>query len=132
MTTETSDRLAQGYGVAARLFGNSPVIPQFETPEEIAEDWTQFSISTVLGDVWSRPELELSERAAIAIAALTSLNRPAQLRAYILGALSLGVTREHICEVIFQMAAYAGFPAAIDAFVVAKAVFDEVDAARAG
>ncbi|WP_019873032.1 carboxymuconolactone decarboxylase family protein [Sporichthya polymorpha] len=131
MTTDTPDRLAQGYGVAARLFGNSPVIPQFETPGEVAEDWTQFSISTVLGEVWSRPELELPERAAIAIAALTALNRPAQLRAYILGALSLGVSREHICEVIFQIAVYAGFPAAIDAFSVAKAVFDEVDAARA-
>lgn len=131
MTTDVPDRLAQGYGVAGRLFGNSPVIPQFETPDEVVEDWTRFSIATVLGDIWSRPQLELSERAGIAIAALTALNRPAQLRAYILGALSLGVSREHICEVIFQMAAYAGFPAAIDAFGVAKTVFDEVDAARA-
>lgn len=132
MTTNVDDRLSQGFETAAKLFANSPVMPRFEAPDEIAEDWTTFSVSTMLGDIWSRPQLDLPDRAMIAIAGLTALNRPGPLRAYILGALSLGISRAQVCEVIFQMAGYAGIPAAIDAFAVAKAAFAEVDEANSG
>jgi 4-carboxymuconolactone decarboxylase len=41
------------------------------------------------------------------------------------GALNVGCTREEIVEVIIPMAVYAGFPAALNAMFVAKAVFRE-------
>ena len=39
-----------------------------------------------------------------------------------------GCTRQEITELIMQMAIYAGFPAAVNAMLVAKDLFNELDA----
>jgi 4-carboxymuconolactone decarboxylase len=51
-----------------------------------------------------------------------------QLRSHIHGALNVGCRRPEILEVIIQLAVYAGFPAALNAAVTARAVFAERDA----
>jgi 4-carboxymuconolactone decarboxylase len=130
MADEIDERLARGMATALELFkpgGAGP--PSFTYPKEIAADWNQLSISTVMGDIWGRPTLEKKQRAMITIAVLTALNKPEQLRAYIAGGLNLGLTREEICEVIMHIAVYAGFPTAIQGFAVASEVFDQVDEA---
>ncbi len=128
MANEIDERFARGMATAMELFPpGSSGPPSFQYPEEIAADWNQFSLSTVLGDVWGRPGLEKKERAMVTIGVLTALNKPEQLRSYITGGLNLGLSREQICEVILQIAVYAGFPTAIQGFAVARAVFDELD-----
>jgi len=130
MADASDERLAKGWATAAKLFPpGSPGSPSFQYPKEIQEDWGRFSVSTALGDVWSRPGLDLKQRSMISIAALTALGRSDQLRAYITAGLNLGLTRKEVCEVIFQMAVYAGFPAAIQAFGVANEVFDQFERA---
>jgi len=125
---ESEDRLARAMATAVKLFtGSAGSAPRFEYPKEIAEDWNQFSMSTVLGDVWGRPTLEMKHRAMITIAVLTALNKPEQLRAYITGGLNLGLTREEVCEIILHISVYAGFPTAIQGFAVANEVFDAID-----
>jgi 4-carboxymuconolactone decarboxylase len=54
------------------------------------------------------------------------LNRPHELRAHIRGALTNGVTKEEIREVFMQLTIYAGVPAGVDAFRIAKEVFAEM------
>ncbi len=126
------ERFVRGMEVAAKLFPpGSPSAPAFKYPPEIVEDWSKLSLSTVFGDVWSRPGLELRDRSIINIAALTVLNKPEQLRAYIPGGLNVGLTREEVCEVILQMAVYAGFPTAIEGFRIATEVFEKFDEASA-
>ena len=117
----TDDRFQQGLQTAAELFPpkeDAPPAARFAYPPEIADDWNAFSISTVMGDVWSRPGLAKSNRAMCTIAALTVMDKPEQLKAYITAALNLGVTRTEVCEVIMQMAVYGGFPAAIQRKVI--------------
>jgi 4-carboxymuconolactone decarboxylase len=129
MADEIDPRLARGMTTAMKLFkpGSSPP-PSFQYPKEIAEAWNQFSISTVMGDVWGREAIEPKQRAMITIGLLTALDKPEQLRAYIAGGLNLGLTREEVCETIMHVSVYAGFPAAIQGFAVASEVFDRLDA----
>ena len=130
MAHQPDDRFTRAMEPLRTLFPPDAVSPpQFRYPPEIERDWSVFSISTVLGDVWSRPGLEMKHRSMISIAALTALDKPAQLKAYIIGALNVGLTRSEVCEVIFQMAVYAGFPAAILGFAVANEVFADIDRA---
>ncbi len=49
---------------------------------------------------------------------------------HIKGALTNGVTREEIREILLQVAIYCGVPAAVDAFRTAREVLTEID--RAG
>jgi len=125
----TDPRFAKGMGTAIKLFTpaegkQSPRPPSFAYPKEIAEHWNQFSISTVMGDVWGREGLDPKQRAMITIAVLTALDKPEQLRSYVTAALNLGLAREEICETIFQVSVYAGFPSAIQGLGIAKEVFD--------
>lgn len=126
-----NERMERAIASATELFKpGAPVsAPSFEYPPEIADDWRQFSMSTVMGDVWGRPGLAKKQRALITIALLTALDKPQQLRAYVTAGLNLGLTREEICETIMHVSVYAGFPAAIQGLGVAKEVFSAFDAA---
>lgn len=129
MTGEPDDRFARGIATAMDLFSGSPTLPRFPVPDEIDADWNGFSVSTVMGDVWSRPGLDAKHRSMITIALLTATHKPEQLKAYVSIGLNQGLTRSQICEVILHTSVYAGFPAAIEGFRIASKVFGEYDAA---
>jgi 4-carboxymuconolactone decarboxylase len=92
---------------------------------DIAPDFARHVVEFAFGDIYARPGLDLKSRQIATVAALTALGAPARLRAHIHGALAVGCSREEIVEVIMQMAVYAGFPAALNAFAVAKDAFAE-------
>ena len=77
------------------------------------------------GAVWGREGLTRQTRSMLNIAMLSVMNRPHELRGHLRGALHNGVTPDEIREVLLQVAVYAGFPAAIDSFRVARDVLNE-------
>jgi 4-carboxymuconolactone decarboxylase len=84
------------------------------------------------GDIWRRPGLDRRGRSILNIGMLTALNRPAELKLHLRGALRNGVTREEIRECLLQSAVYCGAPAALDAFRIAREMFAEMEAERSG
>ncbi|OYN82725.1 carboxymuconolactone decarboxylase family protein [Mycolicibacterium sphagni] len=80
------------------------------------------------GAVWGREELPLKIRSMLNLAMISVLNRPHELKTHVRGALTNGVTRDEIREVLLQVAIYGGAPAAVDAFRVAREAFAELDA----
>jgi len=92
--------------------------------QDVAPDFSKLMIELTFGDIFSRPGLDLMRREIAVIASLMTLGHATpQLRIHIQCALNVGVAREEIVEVIMQTAVYAGFPAALNAFAVAKEVF---------
>ncbi|MDI1284960.1 MAG: carboxymuconolactone decarboxylase family protein [Reyranella sp.] len=79
----------------------------------------------VYGDVWERPGLSKRDRSLITCAALVAMNRTEQLRGHVARAIDNGVTKDEIVEVITHMAFYSGWPTAMSAAGVAKAVLEE-------
>lgn len=79
------------------------------------------------GAVWGREGLPLKTRSMINLAMIATLNRPHELATHIRGALTNGVSQEEIREIFLQVGVYAGIPAAVDSFRVAKAVFVELE-----
>ena len=79
------------------------------------------------GTVWGREELPRKTRSMLNIAMIAILNRQHEFRAHLKGALTNGVTREEIREILMQVAIYAGMPAAVDSFRIAREVFAEID-----
>lgn len=79
------------------------------------------------GQQYGREGLDMKTRWLATIAALTALGgqtRP-QLKVNIAAALRSGATKREIGEVIWQMALYGGFPAAINGLNAALEVFEE-------
>lgn len=83
------------------------------------------------GAVWGRDDLPRKTRSMLNLAMISVLNRPHELKLHVAGALRNGVSKEEIREVFLQVAIYAGVPAAIDAFRIAREAFNEADAKKA-
>ena len=79
------------------------------------------------GAVWGREELNRKTRSMLTVAMIAALNRPQELRTHIRAAVTNGVTREEIREVFMQVAVYAGVPAAVDGFRIAREVLTDLD-----
>jgi alkylhydroperoxidase/carboxymuconolactone decarboxylase family protein YurZ len=92
---------------------------------ELAPDLEDMLNEVVFGRVWTRPGLELRMRSAITIASLMAMQRLPQLKAHIANGLNAGLTKKEIIEILTHVAFYAGVPTAVNAFQLAKEVFQE-------
>ena len=81
------------------------------------------------GAVWGREGLSKKTRSLLNIAMLSTLNRPHELKVHVKGAIRNGATKEEIRETLLQVAIYAGVPAAVDSFRVAKEALGELETA---
>ena len=63
---------------------------------------------------------------------ISALNRPHELKLHVKAALTNGLSREEIREVLLQVAVYCGVPAGIDSVRIAREAFAEIDAAKRG
>nr|WP_043635987.1 carboxymuconolactone decarboxylase family protein [Desulfovibrio sp. TomC] len=81
----------------------------------IAPDMADFLLDFSYGDVISRTILSPGQKEIAMIAAATARGTMApQLKVHVKAARVVGLTREQIVEIMIQMAAYAGFPAALN------------------
>ena len=78
------------------------------------------------GYAWGRDTLELKTRSMINLAMLTALNRAAEIKLHVRGAINNGVTVQEIQEVLLQATIYCGIPAGLDAFKAANEVLKEM------
>lgn len=90
----------------------------------IAPDMAGFLLEFAYGEVISRPCLspEWKEIAMISAATARGTMTP-QLRVHIQAALNLGMPKRIIVEIMYQLAVYAGFPAALNGIAAAREVF---------
>jgi 4-carboxymuconolactone decarboxylase len=82
----------------------------------------EYTEEVCFGRVWARNGIDRKLRSIINIAMLTALNRPAQLRKHLEGAIKYGCTAEEIQEILLQATVYCGLPAGGDAFQIAEEV----------
>lgn len=121
----SSDRFKKGWETLQNIhstMGKSVM----ESLQDVSPDLANFIIEFPYGDLYSRPGLDLKSRQIATIAGLTALGYAVpELKPHIQAGLNIGLTETEIKEVIIQMAAYAGFPAALNAMFAAKEVFNE-------
>ncbi len=121
MSDET--RRAQGLAILAAIHPESAAA-QVSALAEIAPELSDWVTEFAYGTVVARPGLGLKERELITVVSLaTQGNAPAQLRAHLRGARRAGCSQTELVEALMQLAVYAGFPAAINALLIAREVF---------
>lgn len=90
---------------------------------DISPDLGRFIVEFAFGDIYARPEMDLFHRELVTIAALMAMGSAnPQLKVHMNGFLNVGGTTEQMVEVVTHIAAYAGFPRAINAALAAKDV----------
>jgi 4-carboxymuconolactone decarboxylase len=117
--------LAKGLKMRKKLTGKRSSKGGPTALAELAPDLDEMLNEVIFGRVWTRPGLELKMRSAITIAALTAMQRLPQLKGHIANGLNAGLSKKEITEILIHMAFYAGVPTAVNAFQLAKEVFQE-------
>ena len=122
----------RGIEVMNRLWGEEAA-DQMRTLWKAANpDVERYITAFALGEVWSRPVLDLKTRSLISLAVAVTREREGQIRLHTDGALNSGATPTEITEVIIHLLVYAGFPAAWQAMMIVRQVFAEHEAKTAG
>jgi len=118
-------RYDQGMRVRRAVLGDTHVDAAQKNRNEFNEEFQDLITRYAWGEIWTRPGLSRQTRSMITLGMMVALNRSDELRMHLHAALSNGVTREEIKEVLMQTAIYCGVPAANSAFHLAQEVFSE-------
>ena len=124
MSKETYEK---GLEIRRAVLGTDYVDNALRTADDFNRPLQELVTEYCWGAVWGREELPRKTRSMLNIAMISILNRPHELRAHLKGALTNGVTREEIREILMQVAIYGGMAAAVDSFRIAREVFAELD-----
>ena len=83
----------------------------------------KYTETTVLDNLWTRPELSTRERSIVTVSALVMRNQTISMLHYFNKALDSGVTPGEVSEIITHVAFYAGWPNALAAVAIVKDIF---------
>lgn len=123
--SDRTENFRKGIALRRELGGDELVEDAFRDPGDFGYPMEELVTEVAWGAIWSRPGLDRRSRSILNIGMLSVLNRPDQLAGHLRIALKNGVTRQEIQECLLQVAGYAGMPAGLAAFKVAKQVFAE-------
>ena len=123
----TTELYKKGMAEMRRHFG-SAADQWIKSIKEIAPEFAKVNVEFPFGELYTRDVLDDKTRELCTVAALTvqGFALP-ELKIHVKGAINCGASREEIVEVITQMIAYCGFPAATSGLLAAKEVFGELD-----
>ncbi len=122
MDQKTYDK---GLEVRSAVLGKDYVENSLRNADEFNKPLQELVTEYCWGAVWGREGLTRKTRSMLNIAMISTLNRPHELKLHLRGALRNGVSKDEIREILLQVAIYAGVPAAVDSFRIAREVLAE-------
>jgi 4-carboxymuconolactone decarboxylase len=125
------DLFRRGLEVRKAVLGAEYVEKSLANADDFFAAFQQITTEVAWGTIWTRPGLPLKTRSIVVLAMLAAMTKPHELKLHVRGALTNGVTREEIKEILLHACVYAGIPAGLEAFRAAAETFREIDAATA-
>ena len=116
-----------GREIRSSVLGKEFVDAAFKAADDFNMPLQELVTEYCWGAVWGREGLEKKTRSLLNIAMLSTLNRPHELKVHVKGAIRNGATKAEIREVLLQVAIYAGVPAAVDSFRIAREALVELE-----
>lgn len=120
-------RYDEGMKTRRAVLGDAHVDRTLKNRTKFNEPFQELITRYAWGEIWSRPGLPRKTRSLLTLAMLVALNRGEEFRMHVKAALSVGVSREEIQELLLQTAVYCGVPAANAAFHIAEDVFASLE-----
>ncbi|MER8830665.1 4-carboxymuconolactone decarboxylase [Mesorhizobium sanjuanii] len=127
----SKDVFERGLAIRKDVLGKEFVEKSFAAADDFNRPMQELVTEYCWGAVWGREDLSRKTRSMLNLAMISCLNRPHELKMHVKGALRNGVSRDEIREIFLQVAIYAGVPAGVDSFRIAREAFAELDAAKA-
>lgn len=127
---DTQDLHERGLTLRRKMFGGEAVDKRTQAAGEFGAPLQHIINAYAYGDVWSRGALPLKTKSLAMLGITAALNRPAEFKVHVNGALANGATQDEIRDILLLVALYCGIPAANDAHRIAHETFEERASAR--
>jgi 4-carboxymuconolactone decarboxylase len=112
---EEQDKLAAAYAIRRAVLGDAYVDAQAGGGDPVAQEFQDYITGSAWG-TWARGgALSTRDRSLLTLAMTAALGRMEEFGLHIRSAGRAGVTDDEINELLFQIAAYCGAPAAVSA-----------------
>jgi 4-carboxymuconolactone decarboxylase len=121
------DDYQKGYRQFKQMVGEDKIDGLIARFKAVCPDFETEVVSVVGGRAWTRGGIDLKTRSLCSICTLAALGRENALKLNYQMALNNGATIEEIFEALFQVAVYAGYPAAWDALIKLEETLAERD-----
>jgi 4-carboxymuconolactone decarboxylase len=113
-----------GIDARSRVLGPEFVTKAFSTADSFNREFQEMVTEYCWGGVWGRTALTDRQRSLNNLCILASLNRSHEFKLHFRGALRNGCTLEELRDTLIQVMVYAGVPAGVEAFRLAREVLD--------
>ncbi len=127
LATPVEDFYTAGMAIRRQVLGEAHVNRASAAITDFDRPFQEFITRTAWGGVWTRPGLDRRTRSLLTIALMAALGHHEELKLHVRASRNTGATPSDIAEVLIQVAAYAGIPAANSAVRVAKETLKEME-----
>jgi 4-carboxymuconolactone decarboxylase len=124
------DLYSKGMAVRRQVLGDAYVDKATANIDDFNRDIQRIITEYCWGEVWTRQVLTNKQRSLNNLCIIATLNRAAEFEIHVRGALRNGCTPEEIRDTLIQVTIYAGVPAGVEAFRIARKVLTEEGALR--
>lgn len=121
------DLYGEGLSLRREVLGSDYVDGSIERANDFMMAFQRITTEWCWGYAWGRDTLDRKTRSMLNLAMLTALNRAAEIKLHVRGAINNGVSVEEIREVLLHATVYCGIPAGLDAFKAANEVLKEMN-----
>ncbi len=118
----------KGVVVRREVLGKDYVDNSLAKADDFMSAFQDITTEMCWGYAWTRPGLDRKQRSFLNLAMLTALNKPAELKLHVKGAITNGITVDEIKEVLLHATVYCGIPAGLEAFKAAHETLKEIGA----
>jgi 4-carboxymuconolactone decarboxylase len=120
------DLFEKGLAIRSEVVGQRFVEEALKNADEFSMPMQELVTEYCWGAIWGRPDLDRRSRSILNIGMLAALNRPEELAGHIRVGVTNGLTKAEIRECLLQVAVYAGMPAGLSSFKIARKVFEDL------
>jgi len=111
--------------VRRQVLGDAYVDKASANVDDFNREFQRIVTEYCWGEVWTRSVLTNKQRSLNNLCMIAALNRAAEFELHVRGAIRNGCTPEEIRDTLIQVAVYAGIPAGVEAFRIARKVLQE-------
>ncbi len=119
-----SDQFERGLQCRKEVLGDAYVEASLNKADDFNRDFQQMVTEYCWGGTWGRGVLSKRDRSILNLGMLAALGKSHEFKLHFRGAITNGLSREDLREILIQIAVYCGIPAGIEAFRLAREVYE--------
>lgn len=117
-----------GLAVRREVLGSEYVDRALSTSNDFNADFQKLVTELAWGLCWTDDRLSRRERSILNLGMLAALGRMTEFGLHLRGALNNGISEEELKAILTQITIYAGMPAGVECFRIARQILDQQEA----